>query len=57
WAKVMKRLYDAGVTSTIAESEETCVVFGMPRSAIELKCVSHVLPLYEIGPRLVQVVK
>ncbi|SME93192.1 two-component system, chemotaxis family, response regulator CheB [Paenibacillus barengoltzii] len=53
-AKVMKRLYDAGVTSTIAESEETCVVFGMPRSAIELKCVSHVLPLYEIGPKLVQ---
>ncbi|RRJ65375.1 chemotaxis response regulator protein-glutamate methylesterase [Paenibacillus oralis] len=56
-AKAMKRLYDAGVTSTIAESEETCVVFGMPRSAIELKCVSHVLPLQEIGPKLVQVVK
>uniref|UniRef100_UPI000A8DD0FB CheB methylesterase domain-containing protein n=1 Tax=Paenibacillus phocaensis TaxID=1776378 RepID=UPI000A8DD0FB len=56
-ARVMKRLYDAGVTSTIAESEETCVVYGMPRSAIELKCVSHVLPLYEIGPKLVQVVK
>lgn len=56
-AKAMKRLYDAGVTSTIAESEETCVVFGMPRSAIEQKCVSHVLPLYEIGPKLVQVVK
>lgn len=56
-AKVMKRLYDAGVTSTLAESEETCVVYGMPRSAIELKCVSHVLPLHEIGPKLVQVVK
>ncbi|WP_018750934.1 protein-glutamate methylesterase/protein-glutamine glutaminase [Paenibacillus sanguinis] len=56
-AKVMKQLYDAGVTSTIAESEETCVVFGMPRSAIELNCVSHVLPLHDIGPKLVQVVK
>ncbi|MFD1177211.1 chemotaxis response regulator protein-glutamate methylesterase [Paenibacillus puldeungensis] len=56
-AKVMKRLYEAGVTSTFAESEETCVVFGMPRSAIELKCVSYVLPLHEIGPKLVQVVK
>lgn len=56
-AKVMKRLYDAGVTSTLAESEETCVVFGMPRSAIELNCVSHVLPLHDIGPKLVQVVK
>ena len=56
-AKVMRRLYDAGVTSTMAESEETCVVFGMPRSAIELNCVSHVLPLHDIGPKLVQVVK
>ncbi|WP_019638059.1 protein-glutamate methylesterase/protein-glutamine glutaminase [Paenibacillus fonticola] len=56
-ARAMKKLYDAGVSSTIAESEETCVVYGMPRSAIELNCVSHVLPLHEIGPKLVQVVK
>lgn len=56
-AKVMKQLYDSGVTSTIAESEETCVVYGMPRSAVELGCVNEVLPLYEIGKRLVQVVK
>ncbi|USB32078.1 chemotaxis protein CheB [Paenibacillus sp. YPG26] len=56
-ARVMKRLYDAGVTSTFAESEETCVVYGMPRSAVELKCVSHVLPLHDIAPKLVQVVK
>ncbi|WP_110933100.1 protein-glutamate methylesterase/protein-glutamine glutaminase [Paenibacillus bouchesdurhonensis] len=56
-AKAMKQLYEAGVTSTIAESEETCVVYGMPRSAIEMNCVSHVLPLQEIGPKLVQVVK
>ncbi|RUT29730.1 chemotaxis response regulator protein-glutamate methylesterase [Paenibacillus zeisoli] len=56
-ARVMKQLYDAGVTSTFAESEETCVVYGMPRSAVELKCVSHVLPLYDIAPKLIQVVK
>ncbi|RCX21289.1 two-component system chemotaxis response regulator CheB [Fontibacillus phaseoli] len=56
-AKSMKRLYEAGVTSTIAESEETCVVYGMPRSAIELGCVSQSLPLHEIGYRLAQVVK
>lgn len=56
-AKVMKLLHDNGVTSTIAESEETCVVYGMPRSAVELGCVNEVLPLYEIGKRLVQVVK
>ena len=56
-AKMMKSLYDAGVTSTFAESEETCVVYGMPRSAVELQCVKHILPLQEIAPKLVQVVK
>ncbi|WP_410510839.1 chemotaxis response regulator protein-glutamate methylesterase [Paenibacillus sp. BR2-3] len=56
-AKMMKSLYDSGVTSTFAESEETCVVYGMPRSAVELQCVSHILPLQEIAPKLVQVVK
>lgn len=56
-AKMMKALYDTGVTSTFAESEETCVVYGMPRSAVELKCVKYVLPLQEIAPRLVQSVK
>ncbi|KGE17508.1 protein-glutamate methylesterase/protein-glutamine glutaminase [Paenibacillus wynnii] len=56
-AKMMKSLYDSGVTSTFAESEETCVVYGMPRSAVELQCVRHILPLQEIAPRLVQVVK
>lgn len=56
-ARMMKSLYDSGVTSTFAESEETCVVYGMPRSAVELKCVKYILPLQEIAPRLVQAVK
>ncbi|NQX46194.1 chemotaxis response regulator protein-glutamate methylesterase [Paenibacillus tritici] len=56
-ARMMKALYDSGVTSTFAESEETCVVYGMPRSAVELKCVRYILPLQEIAPRLVQAVK
>lgn len=56
-ARMMKALYDSGVTSTFAESEETCVVYGMPRSAVELQCVRHILPLQEIAPRLVQAVK
>lgn len=56
-AKSMKKLYDTGVSSTIAESEETCVVYGMPRSAVELGCVAEILPLHEIGNRLTQVVK
>ncbi|ANS74018.1 chemotaxis response regulator protein-glutamate methylesterase [Paenibacillus yonginensis] len=56
-AKSMKLLYDKGVTSTIAESEETCVVYGMPRSAVELGCVTSVLPLQDIAQKLVQIVK
>lgn len=56
-ARMMKALYDSGVTSTFAESEETCVVYGMPRSAVELQCVRYILPLQDIAPKLVQAVK
>jgi two-component system chemotaxis response regulator CheB len=34
---------------TIAEAEESCVVFGMPREAIRTGTVQRVLPLPEIG--------
>ncbi|WP_152392488.1 protein-glutamate methylesterase/protein-glutamine glutaminase [Paenibacillus guangzhouensis] len=56
-ARAMKSLTEHGVKSTFAESEESCVVYGMPRSAIELGCVKHILPIQEIAPKLLQVVK
>lgn len=34
---------------TIGESEETCVVYGMPRAAHEAGGVAHLLPLQKIG--------
>jgi two-component system chemotaxis response regulator CheB len=34
---------------TVAEAEESCVVFGMPREAIRTGAVQQVLPLSEIG--------
>lgn len=37
---------------TIAESEETCAVFGMPAAAIEMGGASEVLPRNEIAKRL-----
>lgn len=37
-----------------AQSEETCVVFGMPGAVVEAGLADQVLPLQEIGPRLVQ---
>ena len=49
------RLRQAGA-ATIAQNEETCVVFGMPREAIRLGAAQHVLPLDQIGPRLDQMV-
>lgn len=37
--------------TTIAQDEASCVVFGMPKAAMELGAVTHVLPLDEI-PRV-----
>ncbi len=38
---------------TIAESEESCVVFGMPKAAIAKGVVDFVVPLEEIAPTIV----
>lgn len=40
---------------TIAEAEESCVVFGMPRAAIELGGVEYIETLSNIYPRIVDV--
>jgi two-component system chemotaxis response regulator CheB len=45
------RLANAGA-ATVAQNEETCVVFGMPREAIRLDAAQHIVPLQQIGPRL-----
>jgi two-component system chemotaxis response regulator CheB len=37
---------------TIAESAETCTVYGMPRAAVELKAVCELLAVQEIPPAL-----
>jgi two-component system chemotaxis response regulator CheB len=38
---------------TIAQNEETCLVFGMPKAAIERKLVNEVLPLEKIAEAIV----
>ncbi len=38
---------------TIAEAESTCVVFGMPRAAIEAGAVERVVPLHQIAAEIV----
>ncbi|MDH4163777.1 MAG: chemotaxis response regulator protein-glutamate methylesterase [Nitrospirota bacterium] len=47
-AKGMLEMREAGAT-TIAQDEETCVVFGMPKKAIELGAVDRVLSLGSIA--------
>lgn len=37
---------------TIAQDEASCVVYGMPREAVNLGAVERLLPLGEIGPTL-----
>ncbi len=47
-AKGMRAMYDAGAW-TIAQDEATCVVYGMPREAVELGGVNEVQPLDRIA--------
>lgn len=56
-AKGMQALRQAGAISTIAEASETCVVYGMPRAAAELNCLTHQLPLYQIAAKLNELVQ
>lgn len=41
----------------IAESEETCVVYGMPRSIVDAGLADRVVPLSEIGRNIVECVQ
>jgi two-component system chemotaxis response regulator CheB len=51
-ARGMKEMRDAG-GQTIAEDESTCVVFGMPKVAIELGGVDKVVPLPRIPDEII----
>jgi len=50
-AQGMLKMKRAGAR-TIAQDEASCVVFGMPREAIRLGAVDHVLPLQRIAGEL-----
>jgi len=52
----MKNLRGAGAF-TIAQNEESCVVYGMPRAAVELGAVERVLPLDKIPAAIIQAVR
>lgn len=52
-ARGMKALHDGGAR-TIAQDEASCVVFGMPKEAIKLGAVDHVLPLDRVADAILQ---
>lgn len=52
----LRALHDAG-GYTLAQSRESCAVFGMPRAAIEAGAVREVLPLEEIAVALAEVAR
>jgi two-component system chemotaxis response regulator CheB len=55
-ARGMKRIHDLG-GKVIACSEDTCVVFGMPKAAIEIGAVDSIKPLYEIAEEIARFVE
>lgn len=52
-AKGLLEMKKAG-SFTIAQDEQTCIVFGMPKEAIGLGAVSEVLPLGEIAEKIME---
>ncbi|MBN2652184.1 MAG: chemotaxis response regulator protein-glutamate methylesterase [Spirochaetales bacterium] len=51
-ARGMAEMKETGAT-TIAQNEATCVVYGMPKEAVKRNAVDFILPLEEIGKKLV----
>ena len=52
-ARAMKAMRDAG-SWNICQDEASCVVFGMPREAIQHGAANEVLPLQRIAPALLE---
>lgn len=47
-ARGLREMHDAGAR-TVAQDEESCIVFGMPKEAIKLGSVDKVIPLHAIA--------
>jgi two-component system chemotaxis response regulator CheB len=50
-ARGLKEMRDSGAY-TIGESEETCVVYGMPKEAMKLGAVCEEMPLHKIAGKI-----
>lgn len=52
-AQGLKRMREQGHL-TIAQDQQSCAVFGMPKAAVALNAAIQVLSLEQIAPRLVE---
>jgi two-component system chemotaxis response regulator CheB len=52
-ARGMKEMFDMGAT-TYAQDHASCVVFGMPKEAIDMKGVSKIIPLDQVAAAINQ---
>lgn len=52
----MKEMHDAGA-KTVIQDEASCVVWGMPGAAFKLGCADYVMPLDEVAPKILSLVK
>jgi len=53
-AEYLKKLRERGAT-TIAQSQESCVVYGMPRVAVEMDAVDYIEDLEDISEKIMSV--
>ncbi|WP_246939880.1 protein-glutamate methylesterase/protein-glutamine glutaminase [Bacillus pinisoli] len=53
----LKRLKDSGEVKSIAESEETCIVYGMPKTAIASNKIDVVARLEQIAEEILKMIK
>ncbi|MCF6093817.1 chemotaxis response regulator protein-glutamate methylesterase [Microaerobacter geothermalis] len=53
----LKKLKESDQVKTIVEDEQSCVVFGMPRSAIQAGCADTIVPLEGIAQALIESVE
>ncbi|WP_048602480.1 protein-glutamate methylesterase/protein-glutamine glutaminase [Rubeoparvulum massiliense] len=53
----LRQMKQTGLEFSIAEAEETCVVFGMPKAAIETGFIDKIVPIEEVAKQMMHVLK
>lgn len=52
-ARGLEEMHNSGA-DTIAQNEESCVVYGMPKEAVKRDAADHIIPLEQIAKQLIE---